>query len=155
MENRVWVYLSDKIFDDATITSLKEDMQHFLAGWNAHGTALSASADILHKHFIIIKADEEKFSASGCSIDKQFQFVKAAEQKYNLSLLNRLVIAYKVGDDVRVVHSSRVGEMLASGQLNENTIVFNVAVANESELQNNFEIPLNKSWLAKFLVKVK
>src|ERR1700751_2893760 len=121
MKNRVWVYLSDKVFADATVASLKEDLQHFLTGWNAHGTALSASADILHKHFIIIKADEEKFSASGCSIDKQFQFIKSAEQKYDFSLLNRLVIAYKNGNDVKVVHSSKVGEMLASGELNENT----------------------------------
>jgi hypothetical protein len=155
MKNRVWVYLSNKVLDDTTVASLKEDLQHFLTGWNAHGTALSASADILYKYFIIIKADEEKFSASGCSIDKQFQFIKAAEQKYGLSLLNRLVIAYKAGDDVKVVHSSKVPVLLEAGQLNENTIVFNVAVADESELQNNFEIPLNKSWLAKFLVKVK
>lgn len=155
MNNRVWVYLSEKVLDEATIASLHTDLTHFLAGWNAHGTSLSASAEILHKHFIVIKADEEKFSASGCSIDKQFQFIKAAEQKYNLSLLNRLVVAYKSGNDVKVVHSSKVGEMLASGQLIENTIIFNVAVANDSEFATNFEIPLSKSWLAKFLVKVK
>jgi hypothetical protein len=153
MNNRVWVYLSERTFDDATIASLEEDLQHFLSGWNAHGTSLTASAEILHKHFIIIKADEEKFSASGCSIDKQFQFIKTAEQKYDLSLLNRLVIAYKDGNDVKVIHSSKVSELLASGQMNENTTVFNVAVANESELTNGFEIPLSKSWLAKFLVK--
>src|ERR1700747_815639 len=95
MNNRVWVYLSDKIFDDATVASLKRDLEVFLSGWNAHGTALSASAEILQRHFIIIRADEEKFAASGCSIDKQFQFIKEAEKKYNLSLLNRLIIAYK------------------------------------------------------------
>ncbi len=155
MNNRVWVYLSDKVLDDATSASLKIDLQHFLEGWNAHGTALSASAEILHKHFIVIKADEEKFAASGCSIDKQFQFIKEAEKKYNLSLLNRLVIAYKEGNEVKVVHAAKIPELLVSGQLNENTIVFNVAVACENEIAANFEIPLSKSWLAKFLLKVK
>jgi len=153
--NRVWVYLSEKPFDETTITSLKTDLQQFIAGWNAHGTALSASSEILHKYFIIIKADEEKFAASGCSIDKQFQFIKEAERKYGLSLLNRLVIAYKDGNEVKVIHSSKVPELLSSGQLNENTIIYNVAVANENELVNEFEVPLSKSWLSKFLVKVK
>lgn len=153
MNNRVWVYLSEKIFDDVTTVSLKADLQQFLAGWNSHGDALSAAADILHRHFIIIKTDEEKFSASGCSIDKQFQFIKEAEKKYNLSLLNRLVIAYKEGNDINVIHSSKIPELLASRQLNENTTVFNVAVANDKELATAFEIPLSKSWLAKFLVK--
>jgi hypothetical protein len=153
MNNRVWVYLSDKFFDDAIIVSLKEDMQKFLSGWNAHGTALSASADVLHKCFIVIKADEEKFTASGCSIDKQFQFIKEAEKKYDLSLLNRLMVAYKAGNEIKIIHSAKIPELLASGQMNENTIVFNVGVGSENELAGNFEIPLHKSWLAKFLVK--
>ena len=154
MENRVWVYLSEKAFNAATVVLLKSDLQQFLAGWNAHGTALSASAEILHDHFIIIKADEEKFSASGCSIDKQFQFIKETEKKYNLSLLNRLVIAYKDGNEVKTIHSVKVPELLASGQMNENTIIYNVAVASEKELANNFEITLGKSWLAKYLIKI-
>jgi len=153
--NRVWVYLSEKVLDDATIAALRIDLQHFLMGWKAHGEALSASAEILHKHFIIIKANEENVSAGGCSIDKQFQFIKEAEKKYNLSLLNRLIIAYKAGNEVKVIHSAKVPDLLASGQLNENTLIFNVAVANENEFTANFEIPLSKSWLAKFLVKVK
>ncbi len=154
-DNRVWVYLSETILDDATSASLKTDLQHFLAGWNAHGTSLSSSFEISHNRFIIIKADEEKFAASGCSIDKQFQFIKATEKKYNLSLLNRLIIAYKEANEIKVVHSSKIPELLSSGQINENTIIYNVAVANESELVTNFEIPLSKSWLAKFLEKVK
>ena len=155
MNNRVWVYLSDKTLDETTIASLKGDLQDFLTGWNAHGTALTASAEILYNHFIIIKVDEEKFAASGCSIDKQFQFIKAAEQKYEITLLNRLLVAYKKDNEVKVIHSSKVTELLSTGELNENTGIFNVAVGNDAELRSNFEIPLSKSWLAKFLVKAK
>ncbi|MGZ4066944.1 MAG: ABC transporter ATPase, partial [Bacteroidia bacterium] len=114
---------------------------------------LSASAELLHDHFIIIKADEEKFAASGCSIDKQFQFIKEVEKKYGLSLLNRLVIAYKEGNEIKTAHSSKVPQLLASGDLNENTIVYNVGAGTDTELATNFEIPLSKSWLAKFLIK--
>lgn len=152
MNNRVWVYLSDKLLSHELESFIVADLNHFLAGWNAHGTALSASAGVLHHRFIVIKADEENYSASGCSIDKQFQFIKVIENKYQLSLLNRLLVAYKEGSEVKVVHSAKVPEMLASGEMNENTVIYNVGVGNDAEFESQFEIPLSKSWLAKFLV---
>jgi len=155
MANRVWVYLSDKAITGEVESALTVDIIAFLKEWNAHGTSLSASYEILQKRFIIIKADEEKFSASGCSIDKQLRFIKDAEQKYSLSLLNRLLIAYKVGEEIELIHSSKIPELLAAGKINENTTVFNVGVGNEAEFANNFQIPLKESWLSKFLQKVK
>lgn len=151
MKNRVWVYLSDKPFSPDLETSLAADVRNFLADWNAHGTSLSSSFEIRDHHFIIIQADEEKFEASGCSIDKQLRFIKELEQKYGLSLLNRLVVAYKSGEEVKTVHSSKVPALLASGHLTENTLVFNVGVGNDEELKNNFQIPLKQSWLARFI----
>jgi hypothetical protein len=153
--NRVWVYMSDRSFDSGTRSSIEKDLVDFLAGWNAHGAALSASAEILHDRFIVIRADEEKMTASGCSIDKQFQFVKETEKKYNRSLLNRLLVAYRSGNEIKIVPLSKVPELLATGELSENSIIFNTAVANEEEFRTKFEIPLKESWLAKFLVKVK
>src|ERR1700748_3245112 len=153
--NRVWIYLSNKPFDDQTESSIKSAIHNFLLGWNAHGQALSASFDILHKHFIIIKADEEQYSASGCSIDKQFQFIKETEKKYSLTLLDRLVVAYKNEDSVFLTHSSKIPQLLQDGVINENTLVFNTTVANENEFKITFEIPLKETWLSKFLVAAK
>ncbi len=153
--NRVWVYLSNKPFNQQTENSLKTDVQNFLLGWNAHGKALTASADILHHHFIIIKADEEQYSASGCSIDKQFQFIKETEKKYNLNLLDRLVVAYKKDNTVFVTHSSKIPQLLQDGIINENTIVFNTTLSTENEFKTAFEIPLKESWLNRFLIAVK
>lgn len=155
MKNRVWAYLSDKPLAPEVESALMADLQLFLKGWNAHGTSLSAQAHVLHKRFIIISADEERFGASGCSIDKQLRFIKDAEQKYGLSLLNRLLVAYRAIDGIEVVHSSKIPELLVGGKINENTIVFNVGIGSDEEFSNNFEIPLKESWLAKFLQPVK
>jgi len=153
--NRVWVYLSNKPFDEQTENGLKAGVQNFLLGWNAHGKALTASSEILHRHFIIIKADEEQYSASGCSIDKQFQFIKETEKKYSLNLLDRLTVAYKKENGVFVTHSSKIPQLLKDGVIDENTFVFNTTLSNESEYKTAFEIPLKESWLNKFLVAVK
>jgi hypothetical protein len=154
MNNRVWVYLSDKPLAGPLEQQLKGEIEAFLAEWNAHGTALSAAYELRHEHFIIISADEEKFTASGCSIDKQLRFIKETEQKHTLSLLNRLLVAYKAGNEVKVIHASKVPALLADGTLNENTPVYNVGVSSEAELENNFEVPLKESWLVKYLKPV-
>ncbi|MEO8761428.1 MAG: ABC transporter ATPase [Bacteroidia bacterium] len=153
-KNRVWIYLSNKPFDVQTETHLKVALQNFLHEWNAHGQALTSSFEILHKHFIVIKADEEQYSASGCSIDKQFQFIKEIEKQYNFTLFDRLLVAYKEEDEVLVTHSSKIPQLLQDGIVNENTIVFNTTLSTEEEFKNKFEIPLKESWLARFLVKV-
>jgi hypothetical protein len=153
--NRVWIYLSNKAFDEQTEAHIKTDIKNFLHGWNAHGQALSASSIILHKHFIVIKANEEQYSASGCSIDKQFQFIKGLEKTYNLTLLDRLLIAYKQGDKVLVTPSSKIPQLLSEGLINENTLVYNTALSTEEEFKSSFEVTLNKTWLNKFLVSIK
>lgn len=155
MNNRVWVYLSSKAFTPGLEAKIKADVQHFLDEWNAHGTSLESSFDILHNHFIVIRADEERFAASGCSIDKQLRFIKEVEQKYDLELLNRLLVAYKTSEGVNVVHASKIPSLLSSGAVNENTVVYNVGIANDSEFNSKFEIPLKESWLSKYLQPVK
>lgn len=134
---------------------MKTDLANFLETWNAHGTALSASAELLHHQFIVIKADEEKFTASGCSIDKQLRFIKEAGQKYGLTLLDRLLVAYRSGGAIHVIHAAKIPQLLADGAMNENTIVFNLGVGTDAGLADSFEIPLKQSWLAKYLQPVK
>jgi hypothetical protein len=148
--NRIWIYLSDNPFNQQTKTDLKTAIQNFLLSWNAHGKALSASYEIRHHHFIIIKADEAQYSASGCSIDKQLQFIKELEKKHNLSLLNRLMVAYKNGNEILLTHSSKIPELLTQGLINENTTVFNIALSTEEELNTSFELPLKQTWLSKY-----
>ena len=92
--------------------------------------------------------DEEKFGASGCSIDKQLKFIKELEQKFSIELLNRLLVAYKNrSGNIEVVSPSRIKELFEAGEINADTIIFNPAVSNTTELENNFEIPLKESWL--------
>ena len=152
-KNRIWIYLSDKAFDEKTEAGIHADVKNFLSGWNAHGKALTSGFEIKHHRFIIIKVNEEDYAASGCSIDKQLQFIKEIEKKYSISLLNRLLLAYKKENEVMVTHSSKTPQLLAEGLLNENTPVFNIALSGEEELHTDFEKPLKETWLSKYLVK--
>lgn len=148
MTGKVWIYLSDKELSTEVKASIAVDCKAFLNEWNAHGNMLTASAEILHNRFIVIKVDESGYAASGCSIDKQVQFIKVLEQKYNISLLNRLLVAYKDGEAIAIKPANEVKRMLKEGTLSLDTIYFDAAIVDAQQFATSFEIPIGKSWLA-------
>jgi hypothetical protein len=148
MAGKVWIYLSDKELSTEMKASIAVDCDAFLKEWNAHGNMLTGSAEILHNRFIVIKIDETGYAASGCSIDKQVQFIKVLEQKYNISLLNRLLVAYKENcNAVTVKPANEVKRMLKEGSLSLDTIYFDAAIVDAHQFATSFEIPISKSWL--------
>lgn len=151
--NRVWAYTISRELSDVELNQLLKEGRNFATGWTAHEQQLSAGFEIYKNRIIVVKVNEEVTGASGCSIDKLTRFVKEAEQAYGVELMNRLLVAYKNGNAVEVVHSSKIKEMLLKGIMNENTIIYNTSVANETELQN-WEQPLKSSWLSKYLQTV-
>jgi len=148
MAGKVWIYLSDKELSTEMKASIVIDCDAFLKEWNAHGNMLTGSAEILHNRFIVIKIDETGYAASGCSIDKQVQFIKMLEQKYTISLLNRLLVAYKEANSITVKPANEVKRMLKEGSLSLDTIYFDAAIVDAQQFATSFEIPISKSWLA-------
>lgn len=148
--NRVWLYTISKELSEHDRNQLLKASQEFATGWTAHEQQLFASFEIFKNRIIVVKVNEDVTGASGCSIDKLTRFVKEAEQIFNVELMNRLLVAYKNGDAVEVVHSSKIKDLLLNGAVNENTVIYNTSAANEVELQN-WEQPLKASWLSKYL----
>ena len=151
---RIWIYLSDVEFTTEIERHISQDTEAFVKDWKAHERPLSASFKILHKRFILISVDELEYTASGCSIDKQVRFIKDTEKKYNIHLLNRLLVAYLVGEKVEVIPASKIPELLASGKINGEILVLNTAISTTKEFQESWQQPLKQSWLSKYLLKV-
>ena len=148
--NRAWTYIINKELSPEDIHSLQEEGEGFVKGWTAHEQQLSGSFTIYKNRIIVVKVNENVNAASGCSIDKLTRFIKQAEVKHGIELMNRLLVAYKNNDEISVVHSSKIKDLLKEGALNENTVIYNTAIANQEEL-NNWEQPLKESWLNKYL----
>ncbi len=151
--NRAWTYIINKSLSVDELNLITEAGTKFVTSWTAHEQKLMGSFEIYKNQIIIVKVNEEVTSASGCSIDKLTHFIKQIETQFNVELLNRLLIAYKIKDDVSVVHSSKIKELLQTNTINENTIVYNTSISNQNELQN-WEQPLKNTWLAKYLIVV-
>lgn len=148
--NRVWTFIISKALSDNELSLITEAGTKFVTGWTAHEQKLSATFKIYKNRIIIVKVNEEVIGASGCSIDKLTHFIKQLEIEFNIELLNRLLVAYKSGNEVSVVHSSKIKELLQANIINENTIIYNTSVLNQNEFQI-WEQPLKNTWLSKYL----
>ena len=118
---------------------------------NSNGLLLDASFELYQNRLLVFKVNEDKYNASGCSIDKQLRFVKELEQAFSVELLNRLLVAYENNNQVEVIKSTQVKELLTSRVISENTLVFDNTITQSTELSTNWKQPLKSTWLAKYL----
>ncbi len=144
--SRIWIYQADRELTADEQSFLNQELLNFITDWTAHNVALSGSFEILHDRFLVIMIDENKTSASGCSIDKCFNFLKKMEAKLNVNFMNRLLLAYKENNEIKMLPKSKFEDLLKAGQLNENTIVFNNLIEKKSELKTNWQVPIKDSW---------
>lgn len=151
---RIWVYQSNRFFTDAEVKSILESGSNFIQNWSAHGASLKASFEVLYNLFIVIAVDEQQAMASGCSIDKSVGFVKELEQKFNCNLLDRMQVAYKLGNEIKNCTLSQFEKLAAQNIVDENTIVFNNMVTTKAAFDNEWQIPLKNSWQKRVLVSV-
>lgn len=145
-QSRVWIYQSDRELYEDEVKQLHEILNKFATEWTAHNHQLKAKAEIRYNRFLILIVDENQAGASGCSIDKSVNFIKKLEQEFKISLLDRFNLAYREGEKVLSAPRDEFEELLRSGKINSNTIVYNNLVQNLEQLETKWEVPFKDSW---------
>ena len=148
--NRVWTFIISKPLSKEDLNLLSELGNAFVLSWTAHEQKLTAHFEIFKSKIIIVRVNEGDVSASGCSIDKLTQFIKAMEKQFNIELLNRLLVAFKKQDEVEIIHSSAIKNLLHEQVVSKNTVVYNTSVNNEQEFLA-WEQELQNTWLSKYI----
>src|SRR5215470_11160597 len=105
-QSRVWLHLSSREFTNSEVNEINDLLKQFCIQWTAHGANLYAQGEVLHQRFIVLMADETHAGASGCSIDKSVHFIQELEKRFNTQLFNRMLIAYREGETIHVIHAS-------------------------------------------------
>lgn len=150
--SRVWIYMSSRAFTPVEEEEISQLGKSFVSNWKAHGSALEADCIVMYNHFVIIAADEQVAGVSGCGIDSSVRFVQELEKKYQVTLLDKLNIAYK-NESMEVVVEPMFdfqGKM-DQGTVHAETIVFNNLVEDMGELRKQWEVPLKDSWHKQLL----
>jgi hypothetical protein len=66
-------------------------------------------------------------------------------------LLNRLNIAYQKSSEIKLSSLSEIKLKITSNEIDENTIIYNNSVDTIDRLKSEWMLPLNKSFLKKYL----
>jgi len=153
--SRVWIYQSTREFSENENIQLKTKAESFISEWSSHGKTMNACIEIFHNRFIIVCLDEKTTSASGCGIDKSVKFIQQLEKEFNVSLLDRMNVAYRknarLNDEVgqgKILscHISELKNLLTFSGGQTGITVFNNLVNTKAALEKNWEVPLEKSW---------
>lgn len=143
---RIWIYQADRILTEQESQQISVELTAFAEQWKVHGKPLSASAELRDNLFIILKVDEDVAAASGCSVDSSVRFLKGIEEKYHVQLFDRMQFAYKSVNGVAVVNRSGFEKLLAAGEINDHTFVFDNTITYEHQLENAWAVPFKESW---------
>lgn len=143
---RVWVYMCDRTWEDGEVEQISFAIRPFLDEWTAHQRTLKSSYAIFYNRFLIIAVDEEVNAASGCSIDKSVSFIKSIEQRLNCNMMNRMLFAYKKGDQVIVAEKDDFERLVDAGLITDETLVFDNLVDTVHALNHRWEVPFVRSW---------
>jgi hypothetical protein len=150
-DSRIWIYQSNRDFDDLETVVINDKTISFLDNWQAHGKDLECSYTIVDKRFIIIAVNESFNPIGGCSIDYSLQLIKDISNTIEIDLLNRLVVNYKLDNRIESLSLGDLKNKIKDGIISSETIIFNTAINTKAELLNNFKTDIGSSWLSKFL----
>ena len=150
--SRVWIYQSSRLLNADELSLLKMELERFIATWTAHQAGLRGSAEIRDGLFVILAVDEGHNQASGCSIDKSVHFMKEYGSRTGIDFFNRLTALCKNPDGKHVfVTAQGVSQLLESGELSVDAMLYNNLIQNIQELEVSWLVPLRNSWLSNYI----
>lgn len=149
---KAWVYQSDRLMDEDEVNYIKVVLDEFTAGWESHGEMLKATFEVIDHLFIVLFVDEQGNTMCGRAQDASVKLMKELESQLELSLLDRMVQAYKKDDKVIPVSMNGLTELIENKEVNEDTIVFNNTITTKKEFDTAWEVPIKDSWHKQLLV---
>lgn len=146
---RVWIYQSTRPFSPGEAIQIAGYINAFVEQWTSHKAGVRGDGQLINTRFVVLMADEDHEKPSGCSIDSSVKFIKGLEQQFNTNFFDRWNIAYLKNGQVLSCNKEELCRLVESGEINDDTIVFNNLVQTKAELQNKWQVPYKDSWLKR------
>ena len=148
---KVWIYQSDSNLSSTDVELIEKEVKFFLNNWSSHNKEIESSYEIRYNRFLIIGLNENINSASGCSIDKSVNFIKNLQSILKVNFLNRLDVAYKIGNEINSISLLEFQNMIRENKLSKDSIVYNNMIDTKKLYLNNWETTIENSWHKKYL----
>ncbi|HEY8387521.1 MAG TPA: hypothetical protein VIK74_02900 [Parasegetibacter sp.] len=147
--SRVWIYQSSRLFSISEALQIEEILENFVADWKAHGAGVKGYANLLFGQFLVLIADETTTHVSGCSTDSSVRMVKKIEELFNVNMFDRQSLAFFVKEKVEIIPMQQVKYALQNGFITPDTLYFNNLVSTKEQLENEWIIPVSRSWITR------
>jgi hypothetical protein len=150
---RVWIYQANRTITLQEAEVIKSTLSEFCQQWAAHGQPMESNFEIRENRFVILLVNEENNAASGCSIDGSVRVMKDLQQQLDIDFFDRTKIPFLVNNQIETFPTAKLKVAFVDGLLNDQSITFNTLAATKAELERNWKLSVEKSWLAKYLPK--
>ncbi|MCX5762767.1 MAG: hypothetical protein NTW72_14925 [Gemmatimonadetes bacterium] len=150
--SRVWLFGAAAPIDDVDEKRLLAAVDSFLLTWAAHGHPLWCARDWREERFLAVGVDTSREGASGCSVDGLFRTLKSLEAGIGTTLMDNALVYYR--DAAGFVHGiSRddFAHLARTGNVDADTMVFDLSVLDAATYGEKFERRANDSWHAALL----
>jgi hypothetical protein len=148
-DSRVWIYQANRLFSLSEALEIEIMLKEFTAKWVSHGVPVKGAAYLFFGQFIIIMADETTTGVSGCSTDSSVYMIKQIEQKFSVNMFDRTTLAFVVKEKVQLLPVTQLQYAYTNKFIENETLYFNNLVQTKKELEENWIIPVRKSWLSR------
>ncbi|MCB9234330.1 MAG: hypothetical protein H6581_21915 [Bacteroidia bacterium] len=147
----IWIYQLTQPVSAASRQLIESGISQYLSNWKSHGTPVPGSAEILHDHFVVVRSAPG--STSGCSIDDMNRNISTVITQAGFEIAPPNQVFYQNGNGpISQIDFREIGAAILKGELGPQTTIFSVAVSSDAEMEN-FALPLERSWVARFLPK--
>ena len=146
-DSRVWIYQSSRLFTISEALQIEDILNDLVANWKAHGAPVKGYANLFFGQFIILMADEAATGVSGCSIDSVVRIIQQIEKQFGVEMFNWQNLAFVVKDKVQIIPRQQFSYAIENNFITPQTLFFNNVVASKKELEENWMIPVERSWL--------
>ncbi|MFT3901851.1 MAG: hypothetical protein QM727_01670 [Niabella sp.] len=148
-QSKVWVYQANRLLTINEAFVAEDMLTEFVANWKSHGDGVKAEGYLFFGQFVVLMADESEVHVGGCSTDSSVRFIKLLGERLNVDFFDRNLLAFVIKDKVQVLPYAQVPYAVSNHFITPETLYFNNLVATKQELQDNWLIPVQDSWLAK------
>jgi len=147
--SRVWIYQSNRPFNERETLEINEQLHQFASQWHSHGTPVKGWGQLLFNQVIVLMADESATGVSGCSTDSSVRIIKSLERQYEVNLFDRLLLAFIVKDRLELLPMAQVAYAFEKGFINEDTHYLDNTVLTKQEMEQRWLVPVKNSWVMK------
>jgi hypothetical protein len=150
--SKVWIYQSSRKFTEREAEAINQKIKEFVTQWTSHKAGVIGDGLLLYNYFIVLMADESQVGVSGCSIDSSAHFVKGLGTEYRANFFDRWNLAYIKDGEVTGIHRDEFEKLLNTGEINDETIVFNNLLHTKADFETKWQVPYRESWLKNLRV---